>query len=570
MNLRKLVTLVAAVFFMAMTSMAFAATQISTGDNSQPIPYASSVPNCNKGGDLSFKYERESLINTTDHFTMDLDLGVTLCKDVDLWLRIPADVTGGAGGSQDIISGVGVTNPEMWVRAWGKSGQRRINVRYYDNNCDPNNAAQQLVVGAVDTDFFRFALFNQKVDGTILKVPTAANTKPEENYCDQWTNASAFRNALIADNTLCIQHDPAVIAESQKLHFNLNRGTSSPNAFEFIGGKGNQPQIGHFISLTYKPVDCGKDIGRIECPEGTGQDNIAGAPVFDLESGYGYCDEGSLKHRRRALVIEAEPYFEVATDYFVTVRIKVNGNLGDNGVYFENNVLGYLTTKDRTKACNDDFTPLGVQRFYKYGDNTGKTTISSNPLADRFVRLESVRSGLGITGSEKYLAIDLPQFTADMGKVKAGDRVSVVVELRRDPCVIAGVFEKEIGIMCCDSIPEDASTELIYPYLTPMKDADWWCGVVVTNLSSKSGKATLDFYEQGGAKGTVQTPVINAYSMYVNLLENITVSGLTGNDALWMKAKTEFAADGFAMMGQASTGQSMGYLPRKPSYYYAQ
>ena len=40
MKLQKLVTLVAAVLFLAVSSMAFANVQISVGSNSQPIPYA--------------------------------------------------------------------------------------------------------------------------------------------------------------------------------------------------------------------------------------------------------------------------------------------------------------------------------------------------------------------------------------------------------------------------------------------------------------------------------------------------------------------------------------------------
>lgn len=585
MKLQKLVTLVAAVLFLAVSSMAFANVQISVGSNSQPIPYAADPNNCNKGGDLSFNYPPDAEIVNGDAFTMDLDFGTSLCKDVDLWYLVNDANILAAGPVLDGVNAAMSTGLQIFIHVKGTSGQRRVNVSFHGDWDEVNEveAAAAVTVASAVGDLLRYRIFNQQADPAVLKVgPTSLMGGSRINIAE-WT---ALPDATIADNTLCVQHTPAQIAENEKINFNLNRSGVSPSVFEFVGGQGAEPQIGHFISRNYALVSCDKvGDGRIECGS-YGQDS-SNCVFFDYEGANGYCSGYS----GNKVIVEADPTFDAAGDYYFDIKIKVNGNYADSGVYFSNiggtTTVGTVVGLSRTAVCdasasNAIATGAGnPYTWYRYGEATGVNSLPAptgtntcvTVPADRLVRMTTPWSGLGLSGAERFMWIDLPAFRYDLSRINAGDVVSVEIELRRTPCVLVATFEKTIGTLCCEATPETQATELIYPYFTQMAGDNWWDGIVVTNLSSTAGTAALSFYEQDGDRGTYTTPSIAAYSMYVSTLENLLPmitpavgnAGALGNARVWIKANTNFSADGFAMIAEPTSGQSMGYLPRKGS-----
>lgn len=578
MKLQKLVTLVAAVLFLAVTSMAFAENQISVGSNSQPIPYGTDANNCNKGGDLSFQYRPTAVAGVTttagDAFTMDLDYGTSLCRKVDLWLKVPALVLNGSGAN-DIFSWNNATTDgaQLYIRVFGSVGDRRVNVRFHTEG----GAAGNFTVNDLIDNMFLFRVFNQKtLPGNAASADGALKAG---NGTAEISTAifNALGNATEADNTLCVQHTPAQIAENEKINFNLNRASSSPNVFEFVGGQGAEPQIGHFISRTYSLVTCDKaGAGRIDCGSYEAQKESS-CKDFDFEEGIGYCETSKDKE----LVIQANPTFDEAKDYYVDITILVNGAPGDNGVYFAaKEDVKYRVGVTKADVCGkpaETTLSLGENRWFKHGDITGSTEFEGDdvntclPAASKeFVKMSSTYGDLGFKGTHSYLKIDLPAFRYNLDKITAGDVVSVKVELRRKPCVLVTTVEKTIGTLCCDQPAATTATTLVYPYFTNMSGDAWWDGLVVTNLSSAAGTAALSFYEQDGDMGTYTTPTIAAYSMYVTTLEALLPAvtpavgntGALGNSRLWIQGKTAFSADGFAMMGEPTSGQSMGYLPR--------
>jgi len=122
----------------------------------------------------------------------------------------------------------------------------------------------------------------------------------------------------------------------------------------------------------------------------------------------------------------------------------------------------------------------------------------------------------------------------------------------------------DLYTVCCDT----SYSNLLFPYFTNLSDSGtMWNGIVITNLSSSAGTATLTAYEQDGSIGTYTTPVIAANSMFVDLLENIPWTGTgLGGQRCYITVSADFSCDGFAMMSDyAQKGVSMGYLPRQTS-----
>jgi hypothetical protein len=124
----------------------------------------------------------------------------------------------------------------------------------------------------------------------------------------------------------------------------------------------------------------------------------------------------------------------------------------------------------------------------------------------------------------------------------------------------------DVAKVCCTST---TSGECLFPYFTsttaPNDAQPWWNGIAIVNTGSAAGTATLTVKQVDGASGSYTTPSIPAGSMFVRTLDGIpfTGSGL-GDQAVWIDAVTTFSSmDGFAIIGNTQTGESMGYLCRK-------
>jgi hypothetical protein len=128
-----LITTIFAVF--AMTSYAFAANQGFVNVTSEPVAQGTS---CAKAGGFSIAFDSGTTLTAGDQITIDLDLGVTLCKDIDLLIAPFASANGSGWGKGTIpTSGSPVVAPNgnltsvdsgVVFLVTGNSGSARITV----------------------------------------------------------------------------------------------------------------------------------------------------------------------------------------------------------------------------------------------------------------------------------------------------------------------------------------------------------------------------------------------------------------------------------------------------------
>ena len=178
-------------------------------------------------------------------------------------------------------------------------------------------------------------------------------------------------------------------------------------------------------------------------------------------------------------------------------------------------------------------------------------------------------------GSNSVWAVDIPHILFDPALINEGDVISVQICMTcadedNDYAVKTGSIcgscgcccEFELGtILCCEP---GASQSLIYPYATPMNDANWWYGMVITNLSNTAGQAEVTINETDGDTETV-TVDVDANNMFV--ASNVDLMDAFGADIgdarAYFTVKTDFSADGFLFIGNDGKMEAMGYLPRK-------
>ena len=120
------------------------------------------------------------------------------------------------------------------------------------------------------------------------------------------------------------------------------------------------------------------------------------------------------------------------------------------------------------------------------------------------------------------------------------------------------------------------SNTILFPYFTAIKTGAWWNGIVIVNLGTTNGTAVVRVYEKDGDVFASQSIALGPATerMLVKLLDDPfftwtkeSGSGTIGDTDCYVKVTTDFATDGFGMMGNNSPGNddSMGYLPRLSS-----
>jgi hypothetical protein len=171
--------------------------------------------------------------------------------------------------------------------------------------------------------------------------------------------------------------------------------------------------------------------------------------------------------------------------------------------------------------------------------------------------------------------IILPEMRVDINSLKANDLISVRIETLDQAsggicatCRATCVCVIDVAKMCPTS-GDLTGTSCLFPYFTSTSaatpDNPYWNGIAIVNTSSKAGVAVLSVYQTDGKVGTFTTPSIAGHGMYVAALENIGFTGTgLGDLPLYINISTTFAGvDGFAMIANSESGESMGYLCRK-------
>lgn len=187
------------------------------------------------------------------------------------------------------------------------------------------------------------------------------------------------------------------------------------------------------------------------------------------------------------------------------------------------------------------------------------TTNTSAFISSNNINVENADEVFKMT----HMAVDVPN-VAITPAITECSTISVRVDIYigttticpTDKAQCSCVFD--LYVACCETTEND----MVYPYFTSLTSATFWNGIVITNLGTTAGTASLTAYEQDGSVATFTTPEIAGRGMYVNLLENIAWNGTgLGGSRCWIKVETDFDCDGFAMLSN-DTHDAMGYLPR--------
>jgi len=351
-------------------------------------------------------------------------------------------------------------------------------------------------------------------------------------------------------------------------------------------------------------LSCDKcTLGILACDvAGQGGSDACGYFDYDYNNGQGYGYESgrtSLSNCRAIFPIcdcaDTATTFVAGHTIGVRMTIMVDGAYGQKGAYWSDPAdadieFGKYTSK--TLACSTAGygSNFGPGTFWKT-DATGTSTTQVNTLASGTVcaiaagnqatlLVTNVTAGAVISADDEtykrsYWKLDVPPIRIDPNVLHNCEVISVKIELLDQStggicadCAAVCECIVDVAKVCCESVSGSASC--LYPYFSSTAAATdeqpFWNGIVVVNTSSVAGTATLTIYQQDGVVGSFTTPTIAAHSMYVAALENIAFSGTgLGDLPVYVNVTTTFPSmDGFAIVANHWTGESMGYLCRKP------
>jgi hypothetical protein len=566
MKTKKLFMMFAIAFSVfAISGLAFAANNVGVNVTSEPI-HAKAVSD--KGGGFTLTFDEGTVLSAGDQITADLTYGVTLAKNIDIEISAggsenpwTATVAGGgnvptSGGPvifpTGAVGGIVVANGGVYFHVSGTAGTQRITI----DVLGAAGASLTIVDTTTDADVLKLYFLDQQ---------TNAGFAVDGIYIDDSVPADGVydADAAVGDNTLCInvsQYDGNTVLASFD---------SKNDKFTFVP---SNPEVAHVVSaLTIGFAPCkGQAPGYIQIGDRItqGSDTCDG---FDNETGYGFC---SYTHVANQMIIGSSAPFDLA-QYQVKMEILVHGQSGDNGVYWSNQSLWIdgFDTQDDACASNTS-SPVTPALAYELANGSPATPegMHSNSCdvedAGRAVVLTTAVTDLSLVSTNDFLGFDMPAFNYDLDDIQEGDVVSVRVTITKVPCgeIFTGTWQ--IGTFGCQVAAQTA--KLLFPYFTEASADSFWDGIAIVNGSGSDGQATLTVYEADGDVGTM-TVDVKAHSSYVNLLSamvagmtlSTSVDGTLGNAKSYIVVTTTFVpADGFAMMAEAATGQSMGYLPR--------
>ncbi len=216
---------------------------------------------------------------------------------------------------------------------------------------------------------------------------------------------------------------------------------------------------------------------------------------------------------------------------------------------------------------NGQCEPRG-EYFYNIDQVSPTEIVTQDGLGDDvWGNIDSEAKTLLSQGKSAYGWIDIPEINIEQDGVdRAGWEIWVKVCLfnsRIYQCTACCCLIP-IGIICCEETIERSNA--IFPYFTEMNNASWWYGMVITNYGDADGTAKITVYEQDGdiAEGEVPVAAHNMAVLSTADLMNavvLTTGGTLGDAKSYIEVEADFPVTGFAMLGKASTGESMGYLP---------
>jgi len=593
MKFRKAITLVAALCAVLMIgSTAMAANNVTANVTSESIQQGSI---CSKAGGFSLRFDKATVLMGGDRIEAKLPLGVTICTKGGFDLELSAGNSRGfvptdgstAGGAPGFLTGSS-TSPaffsedasgtmvgaaggkivgEVLFRITGSEGGQFVFVDVIGNT-----GADNITVGTDAGDTFTLLFFDQKTNpinyGQATGYPGVAGIYVDDTVLagKQYTVA-----ATIAQNTLCINvASPTFTATVVNASMD-----SKDDKFTFVP---SNPQIADIVNpQTIVQYVCkGQTPPNINLVSRAEQQNCES--WFDAD----WFDEDNICGMNGIDVIlkNATTPFGLE-NYAVQLDILVNGNTGNNGVYWGSTMLSTNGYTDGVDACNGSNDVYG--QIDQVLDSAGKNV--TDPLGydkncdvkARALTLKYLPSTLGVASNNSAIWFNIPRMVYDLDDVKAGDVVTVRITLSLPPCKTIGVVDVKWGTFGCAL--SATSSALTFPYFTALQSTDWWNGMAISNIGGNAGTFTATVYEQDGDVGTFTSPTIAAKSQWVGLLSAVSFTktagaGTLGDSSCFIIVNAKFQADGFAMLSSLANSavdgsESMGYLPRTDAPYFS-
>ncbi len=357
---------------------------------------------------------------------------------------------------------------------------------------------------------------------------------------------------------------------------------------------------GAFAQVLPVASTCNTAVGRIPCEAVQSVNNCI---PFDFEtSGAWWCDTGKTTYSNQAVFSicncpDTAVNFKAPNKIGVRMTILVNDKsqaeqASPLGAYWAdptatNIFFGKYVTIDEAcagTAYTDSFGP--GHYYHSTNDLTSegyRTPINGTVCAvgtanQATVYVTDRQYGYQITTTDEQngvarWAINIPLIRVDTTILHSGETIKVKVEFLLQsgggictdcPPICEGIIT--VAKVCCGE-----QSACFFPYFTSTTtvtaEQPFWNGIAIVNKGGAAGTATLQVYQQDGARGTFTTPVIEPGSMFVAALENIdftsTVGTLGGLPVFIDVSSTFGAIDGFAMMSNSDNGDSMGYLCRQ-------
>jgi hypothetical protein len=527
---------------------------------------------------------------------------VTLCKSIDLLITPTAAATPGVVGTAlnvDYATGgglawtglnsaapVSISNTDgtftpvtggVNFHVTGNQGGSRITVTMTGTSAATTDALT--ILGGTGGTALNVKLFDHTL-GAILTDKAPATL---DGLFDT--------QATVDENALCIN-------VSQWLNSNVVNASLNSVGFDGVNGKYSfdatasselahtSPAIDYTLDQCKGATPGTQDIGSSSVSQSGSSNTCNLIDNEDNPTTQGLCSVGDVRFTNNAFIVASDAF--IAANYKIQLEILVNGQTGDRGAYFiadpATNPIVLSAATTLTTGCAGTFaggTQTPVTSFFL---SNGTTAAANDAAPDDCIVAtnaqatiaEASAAALG-DGTDKAIMVDIPTIQTE-GLVD-GDVVSVRITLTKGSCnnLFSGDFEV---VTMVDTCPVTATGDLLYPYFTAGNaDADaFWDGIAVTNLDNAAGTVVITMFEADGDVFVTDPIALTARGMFVKTLSQMitdgmftldtaasaaTGSGIAGDSRSHINAHSaDVNIDGFGMISDPATGQSMGYLPR--------
>ena len=554
---------------------AFAVDLVEVNVTSEPVHQFASDE---KSGSYSASIDQGTILEEGDQITLDLPLTVTLSRDIDIVIPTDGVALNSTDAATIAFDGT-FTNADMaYFRITGDAGTQRVTIDVHMTNADADAPTGTLEIDAQvapDINTLTLKFFDQGTDGVFVWDDSVAGGGDADGIIDAAELAAATEEA----NTRCIDvsgYAGSVVKDS------------IDSKFDKFNVDPSDPQIAHIVAaVTFTIYECDKTesaLIEIGAKSSTQFTDTETCDAFDFEDAAGYCDTDV----NNLLIVKSSSDMD-DINYSVTLEILTNG------VYWADDTIGFLPKETAADLCDegagdpsDRYAALIVDGDYlavdadsivdedgddiliaDMSEHSNECDVAADEAA-KVLTIDSVNFVQGIADI-RSLWVDMPAMNYDLDEINEGDIVQVKITISKIPCGEVIEATINVGTFGCED-PAAATYNITFPYFTEITGDNFWDGVAIVNESANDGTATLMIYEADGDIFTAEVDV-DAQSMYVVDTSALLAiasevsdngGGVMGDSRFYMTVESTFTPiDGFAMMANPNTGESMGYLPRQ-------